>query len=214
MSSAEKGKALFLAAKAVEDCWLEVDRLIELFDRHAEKLLKTPVSLKKGKVGDSDIPENVTWAYSYNYQFFRRKKKNPDAWVSIEVRLCWDSENQIKTVAGEDFCQPLILVKGSTIDGWEVWEPNLCDKEEDYHAFGKLLWSENKSGICWIFAVPLFAITSEDDLIREIVKPIGALLSIKDASDPLKLQNAAFVAVRHVLSWKDDETGGYPKIEG
>ncbi|WP_457089898.1 hypothetical protein [Microvirga sp. P5_D2] len=208
MTSVEKGRALFRASRILEDTWKEVESLAELFERHVARFAKEnrPYVFTKAGEGSPDFPEWGLWHYQYDYEFRRKNKKKPDLYLALDIRVCWDDAYKITTTSGKSFEEPVIFIKGSSVDEWDYLEPNISlDEDEDYMSHGKFLWYKEKADIYWLYAVPLFSITSEDDLDNEIVRPLTSILKVASAT-PEQLQTV-FADTRHVLSWQNGENG-------
>jgi hypothetical protein len=214
----EQGKNLFHAARAIEETWREVDRLIRTVDRMiGDDIIQEGRELLQVKASDAEFPEDVTWAHQYNFQIFQRRRgpKSPAVSLGIEFRLSWGKDNKIIGLDDHELELSLIIVKAGNDPKYrgECFdilsspteragdEPNfkyrICEQQ--------LLWdSEGTKYVYWAFALPLFALKAETDIRANLVQPICRLVRAQPLDDPKTIGREAFSLATAVLRWKDD----------
>jgi hypothetical protein len=214
----EKGQSLFSSALALEETWVEVERLAEVLDDRLTKMLsgdgKLFAALKPSKI-KADIPKRTLWAYQHNFSAIKRGsgKRSQAAQLNFEFRLCWPPEYKIVRADGTEAKFPLIVVKGTNrSDPFECYDlltspTERIGEETQYDVHRHLLWHADKNEKSWggAFALPLFAVETEDDLMREIVRPAAEMVKVTWSENPVALEERAFAQTKSVLRWKEND---------
>jgi hypothetical protein len=150
----KKGEQLFCAALALEETWVEVDRLVEALD---DVLTRTLVVENKlyAKLeldgSEAEIPEQTMWSYQYNFKGYKKGpgRPKPNMFLSYEFRLCWPLGKKIEYANGGEAKIPLIIVKltSDRVQNFECYDV-FCSPTErtdsdgyEYQVHNRLIWA-------------------------------------------------------------------------
>lgn len=219
-----KGRSLFDALRAIEETWKEVDRLVKCLDtKLTESLVKqgqfTLLELRKKKI--EKLSKYIDGTSQHTFRAYKNRAKRHTVLLSYEFRLAWSLGHEILRSDGSEMKIPLIIAKGTSDPGQEFecyylfHSPAERAEEEGptYSVYDRLLYHLERNYSYWAFAVPLFAIATEEDLKREIVTPTQEILKALIENTQLleskmsikKLEEEAFKNTEHVFSWREDE---------
>jgi hypothetical protein len=211
----KRSSNLFNSARALEDTWISIERLVQSIDATLTSSLvgkDRQFSAIKSDESGAEIPTHTLWSQQWGFRLFEgRRTQRHSVLIQYEFRLCWPAEYHIIYSGGTDAQIPLIIVKGTSAE----WEPSCYDiltsAEErtgddawTYSIVDRLVWNPDESGVSWAFVVPLFSIQSDDDLKRELIQPVQVLASAKPKEDPKSVEAAAFANTQFTLRWHED----------
>ena len=181
-----EGVKLLNAAKIITKAGEQIEALVEILE---EKLIDALID-KKQKIraehrDSGGVDSAGGWMlqkYFWDIALLKGRNKKPYAHIAIQVVLYDEGEVQIQGwepsiylmyVPGEEnfelksFCFWLSKLLGNEcrLDGDRLWR-----------------WTEIEEDDSWMFSMPLVKMNCEEDLVRQIVKPVKQLIDGKTPS--------------------------------
>jgi hypothetical protein len=180
------GENLFNAANIMKRAGDEINAMLEKLFTILSKELKTVKDIREiEETSDQDDEFNdwCTTGYIVNYGIYRKARKNPSAWLGIQIKLCDMMEREI---VGP---QPLLYILFSVDEEWEL-DKFLVNNAlaERFILEDECLWRRYKededpsTDRPWheadcAFVIPLVDINTPEDLHSLIVEPIRQLMN-------------------------------------
>jgi hypothetical protein len=196
-----KGETLFNATQIVHRAGDEIDAMCEKLFALFEEALESHRDISRVEDLDEERDENewILVGYLAQYAIYRRRGRRPSAYLAVQIKLADDREGSlvgkkpllyVLFSGKKEWEYDKFLLANAVKDGWKLHGSKLWEWYTDQENLADRPWYDAQ----WAFVLPLVSMNTEDDLRKEIVSPVIALI---DGKSPEK----AFAEAKKVLSF-------------